>query len=419
MKLFGYEIKSVKKQISRLKKALYSFFPGSLLRADPDIEDYISEGYEGNASAFGMINKLANMFARIEIKPFKGEEEIDLNPLDSYFDSNEADYTLHEFMMHWYLFALVTGESLVYYLMSKSLNGSSILEFEIMPSQYVEIKPEGDEPVGVYKLKVGDQSSSFKPENVWHTRLFLNLDYEDGINYRGLSPLKVAANKITAMNEGDILLAKTLKYGMPPGILGREDLDSLEDAVETQEILEQEWRKRYSHDENKGVPIFMNGKLFWLQLGFSNLRDLQIIENDKNGMRVLANLYGLSPELFTGEFSSYSNKMLAEKVAYTDRILPDMKLFLDGINKIIGRVFGIEYKADTSQIEALQADKLQMAQIYDIGVRNNSVTNDEFREAIGLEPTGKPEMGEEGLLNRSLTMPEAKESDKESKDYAS
>jgi HK97 family phage portal protein len=388
----------------RVLDAMYPYLGAGLsLNRDSKMQDYIAEGYEKNPDVFSIVSKAATMFAQVPVKIFKGETEIAEDPLAKIFEFDTADYSLFEFKRVWECFNMVTGNAISHLLrIDGGANKGQIGMMRVLPTQYVEILSGGSgQPISDYILNL-NPVIKFVPDEIWHVRGFDNLDYTQGKNFMGISPVKVAALVVQAQNNGYEQLATALKNGMPPGILYDKTPFNAQSTKEQQEMMEKAWINKIGNPKKKGLPIFSGGEKGWLQLGFSNLRDLQIVESSQQGLRVLCNIWGMPAEVFNDKSSStYNNMTMAYKAIYTNRIVPDATLFYEGINKIIKET-GIRYVPDWGQIQELQPDKKVIADTLNVGVMNNSLTLNEFREALGYE--ADPLI--EGMRYNDLTLPE-------------
>lgn len=391
---------------------------GSILEDDPNKANYIKEGYESNPPTFAVLSRMGSMFSNIKMTPhiLKGKEweQTDKDPIADYFMANPADYTLREFKNQWYMFNLALGESIVFYEANTfgGNNAGKIFVLEHLPPQNVDIRASGDDPVGSYVVKqISTKDRGVDPENIWHTRLYPNLDYSNGKNFRGISPMGVAVKRIIALNEGENILKNIYKRPVPIGLLGREDL-SADQSEEAMEAMQDAYQKKYGNTSHSGLPIVTAGKYYWLPLSTTNLRDMQILDANKDGIAVLCAVWGISHELFGLGSTTFANKRNALKSAYEDKIIPDYEVFLEGLNKIIFPMTGIMYKSDASHISVLQDDKLELARLGDIGVRNGSWTRNEFREITGLEPIDDDLLGEQGLIDNAVVMPSIEQAGK-------
>lgn len=362
-----------------LFRGLYQYLPkGIKLQRDDNIGNYIKQGYESNPDVFAISNHIAGLFARVPVKAFKGETEVD-DPVKAYFDNNSADYTYHEFRYNWEMFNLITGNAIVYFLRrALGNNAGSVNAFDIMPTQNVEIESGGwRQPVGLYKLDL-DNRYSYKPENVWHTRLFPNLDYTDGKNFIGMSPIKVAATVILAQNAGYEMTADMLRNGIPPGILTKKGEYDKKLAEEQEDQMRRKWRRA---SKNK-LPLFTLGELNYLKLGYDSLKDMQVIENSTNGMRILCNIWAVPLQAFNDtSASTYNNMKEADKAIYKKRVMPDHDRYIAGLNKIF-KEDGITFESDYSGIEALQENREELVNALAKLNQSKLIGRDEARQIL-------------------------------------
>jgi HK97 family phage portal protein len=367
------------------------------LRRDSDTDKYVKEGFEGNSDVFGINMVLATKMAQIPIKIYKVQKngkEIE-QPNHEFkqllrkpnFYQSEA-----EFRMAWHLFKLTTGDAMVRAArLGGGVNQGKIdrAGMMLLPPQNTEILGKDKDPLGVYRVTI-NEIFDVAGENVWHER-FPSLTYEDGRNFRGTSPLKVAMNIINLQNAGQEQAAKLLKGGFPPGIVS---LDEMQNQMTKEQ--ESKWRSRYKgkYQKDISIPIFTAGKVGWTQIGYSNLRDLQVLEMDKNGTEKLCRALGVPPMLFGVGQTTYNNMLLAEKAMYQNRVLPDVQQFVDGINSRFLPAYGenLVARADTSGIEALQPDRDKLASVMEKAVRIGAASPNDASEALGFERSDDPGM---------------------------
>lgn len=390
------------------RQAMWGLFVGGTnLDRTWTLKEDVNENYGKNPTVFGMVNKLARMAANVKLIPMKGEKESEFDPMEDIFSQNDADYTYTEYKRHWYCFAYALGESLVYWpsYIAGNDKGKLMEQPDIVPSQDIDIESAGYRNMVKYYKIDSNQKVPIPAELIWHTRLFLNLDFTNGKNFRGVAPISVAADVIRAMSETNKTVYNTLKKGMPPGILGNKNLKSLKESIQSQEYLEKVWEEKFGGSHNRGKPVIGAGDLFWIPIGFSNFKDLQLIENTSMGRSILCNLWGVPEELFSSERSTLDNKSTARKLAYEDSIIPMVEDYIEGLNKRIEPAYGIKYKIDISSIPAMQEDKLKIAQWMKIGRDSRAFSKNEMRIALGHEEIDNPEFGIEGLIDEGL-MPE-------------
>lgn len=388
-------------QQNELMRALYdelqTFLP---LQKDSNLKKYVQEGFESNTDTFGILMKLATIFSRIPVRLVqvqsngKEKELFDHEILSLY---NRPNYFQNgiEFRMAWALFKYVTGNSIVYapkYEAGQNRGRINRDGLSMMPTQNVEIVSKGfQHPIGHYQLDL-DISRKIKPSDVWHERV-PSLQYENGQNFMGLSPLKTAMNVINLQNAGQEMAAKHIKGGHPPGIISKEE-EGGSTTQDQESAFRQKWKSKYQKDID--IPIFTMGKLNYTKIGYDNFKDLQLLEMDKNGRLKLCIALQVPPENFGASEPTYNNMQAAKKAMYEDRVIPDFEQYLNGLNEEVVKAYGerLKLKPDYSQIEVLQEDKEKKAKVMETGMKNGAYSPNDFREAMGDERLDEPGMDE-------------------------
>jgi HK97 family phage portal protein len=386
---------------NELYRAIYDFLStGLALGKDSNMRQYVSEGYEGNPDLFSIALKLAGMFAEVPQKLVEMKSdgtEVDAYEQDIASIMRKPNYyqTYNEFKVAWAVFRYITGNAIVYApKLPAGLNKGKLTNdgMLMMPSQDVTIKAKNwREPVGYYTL---DMNERYKIEasDVWHERFAPTLQYSDGKNFMGTSPVKVAANLINSQNKGYEISARTYSNMHPPGIVYKEgESDETTDVQESK--FRATWGGKYSNVNNFKSPVFTRGKVGFVKIGYDNLRELQIIEMSEHGKRIFCNLLQVPSVLFGDtKASTYDNMTLAEKAIYRHRIIPDQVSFCEGFTEILQAYGPFKLVADYSEIECLQEDKAKKVEWISQAFNDSAITGDQYLEMLGLEPTGLPEM---------------------------
>lgn len=378
-----------------LQRALYEYqvYSGMDLSFDVDSKNYISDGYESNADVFGIANKLASMFSNVPLKCFElGTENETENPLEEYFANSDSDYTFNEYLRQWELFNLIEGESADYIeTIQAGNNQGKILNINLIPVQNMRITSGGwKEPIKEYYLDFNTKVP-LKKQFVRHCRPFPNLDFTDGNNFRGLSPIKTASAIIQMQTNGYKRQSTLLKKGMPPGVLYKKQEGGY-DPIQTEKQrknMEAHWRRKYNDESsNDNLPLFTTGDIGWIQVGMSAMKDLQVIEGYKYGTVIICRVWGVPPQPFGDTSSStYNNMLEAKKDVWEGRIMPDWELRASVWNKVLANdYYKKELRPDYSGVAALQEDLKRKAEILAIEDAHGKITDDEFREGMGRDP---------------------------------
>jgi HK97 family phage portal protein len=396
------QLKYFEAQISNQNELIRAFYDfqatHTSLQKDSNLKKYVTDAYEGNNDVFGILMTLSTIFSRMKYKLVKVQrngKQVEVIDNDILKLLNRPNFFQNgvEFRLAWSLFKYVTGNAIVYApKLEAGMNQGKINKdgLSMIPSQNVEIYSGGwREPIKYYAIDINVRTK-ISPQDVWHER-FPSLQYEEGRNFMGLSPLKAALNVINVQNDGEAMAAKLYKGGHPPGIISKDE-EGGTTVAEQESKFRSKWKNKYQKDID--IPIFTMGKLNYTKIGFDNFKDLQLLEMDEMGRKKLCIALGVPPELFGASQPTYSNMHDAKKTMYENRIIPDFEQFLSGINEEILPAYGDGLKLipDYSGIEVLQEDKERKAKVYQIGVNVGAYSPDEYREAMGDEPTGEPAM---------------------------
>ena len=388
---------------NQLYHALYQFLSsGTALGTDSKMKDYVREGYEGNPDLFGIVVKLAGMFAQVmdnvKLVQMKGDQEVEVqnDDISRLFEQVNYYQSFYEFTQEWAIFRYITGNSIVYApRLTSGLNQGKLTKdgLILMPTQNVIIQSKGwRQPIGEYLVDI-NQSYKIQASDVWHERFAPSLNYEQGRNFMGMSPVKVAANIINSQNKGYEITAKMYAFGHPPGILSKKAEAGNETTAEQEAKFRERYRTKYQGVDNMAIPIFTLGEMAYTKIGYDNMKELDIINMSEHGRRVFCTILQVPSQLFNDNSASiYNNMTEASKTIYTNRLIPDVTQFCAGINRIIGAYGDFYLKPDFSNIEALQDDRGKKSEWVSRMFQDGIITGDDYLELMGEERTGLPEM---------------------------
>lgn len=388
---------------NQLYRILYeTLTTGMALGKDSGMKEYVKEGYEGNPDIFSIVIKLAGMFAqvmdnvRLVQQIGDKEEEVENTEIDALLEQTNYYQNFYEFCRQWAVTFYVTGNAIVYApRLTAGMNRGKLTKdgLIIMPAQNVTIESKGwRQPVGNYTLDINGLYK-IAATDIWHERFAPTLNYEDGKNFMGMSPIKVAANIINSQNKGYEITAKMYSYGHPPGILSKEAEFGDETTADQESKFRERYRTKYQGVDNMAIPIFTLGKLAYTKIGYDNMKELDIVNMSEHGRRIFCNILQVPSQLFNDTSgSTFNNMNEASKSIYTNRLIPDVSQFCAGFNRIL-RYYGDFYlKPDYSGIEPLQEDKAKKAEWISKMFADGIITGDDYLEMMGEERTGLPEM---------------------------
>jgi HK97 family phage portal protein len=393
---------------NQLQKFLYEFQLANglnLINFD-NLERIIETGFNSNPDVYSIIAYLSNFYTSIPKKPYRklsngSLEEITDPKIVSIVNKVNATETLKQFERLRYTFYLVTGNSFVYaprYIVGNNKGQLTELGRIVMPSQYTEIISGGwREPIKGYIINYNFTSENIPVEEVIHIKM-INLKYINGDNFYGMSPLRTAALIIQSQNGGYEAMASTLKRGFPSGILTSEDEqdNSGDEALERANILKKIWRRFYGKAKNSGEPIITAGKKQWIEMGFKNFKELQIIESSQHGLRVLCNIYQCPSQILNDiQGTTFNNQKEVRKAVYNNRTIPDCDTFDEVDNINVWSNYGFYVYSDYSGIPELQSDKKETADMLNVAQNAGALlTAGEIRRALDIDVPSDPLMDE-------------------------
>jgi HK97 family phage portal protein len=389
-----------------LYRQLYNSLSGYFsLDKDQDLDYYIKNGFEKNASIYGTIMKLslkaAGVPIKLVIKQTNGKEveqewskypELKRLIYKPNHYQNGKEHRTNAFM-----YKYVTGNTITYApKYENGINKGKITRdgMLLMPVQDTEIYANGWRQMPSYYTVNFYQQESLRIaiSDVWHER-FPGLDMQNGAQFMGMSPLKAAANIIKSMNAGDKNLATLYGMGHAPGIVYKKISDSIDPG--TPRDQQRQWKKNYTQSSAEQIPIFTYGDVGFAKVGTDDVASLRIIENSEHGSRVVSKIFGVDPSIFgdTGA-STFNNMETAQKAMWEDRLIPDVDQYWEGFTEEIAYPYDSKLilKPDYDTIQALQPDKatkvVWVSKMFNDGV----ITGDEYLEKMGEEKTELPEM---------------------------
>jgi len=202
--------------------------------------------------------------------------------------------------------------------------------------------------------------------------------------------LQVLTKRLTRWNASlDASVAQMQNGGVPGIVYEKSDF-----AIETLGQRKNDFANYLRNSSNKGAPYFAAGEMGYLPLGLS-LADMDVSTLAGIDFTKLCNAYKFPEILLNNQDSStYNNVATAEKMLYTNSILPNIYLFRDAIiNGIIPNyaLDGVRrtIEIDLSEISALQENMKMQADAL------NSMwwtTPNEKRDMMGFEELGEPLM---------------------------
>jgi len=250
---------------SSVQEALYKFIGKNVpLWLGQRIKDYVDKGYLGNPDLFSVINKISTMGAHIPWKFYfvnnKGEEEeiVSHAIIDTWNRPNPGTGGI-QFRKEMLDFFLATGNTYIEGIGPENgVNSGQWQELYLMPSQSTEIITGDDFRNIVKAYKVNSFTKHIPAETVVHIRNS-NIEYDQGTNLYGLSPIRAGIKPVTSSNDAYTAKAAKLQNKGVEGFIAAG-----KDGVEKEQIagLEKLYNKKKG-PHNAGKIGFSGGNVKW------------------------------------------------------------------------------------------------------------------------------------------------------------
>jgi len=184
--------------------------------------------------------------------------------------------------------------------------------------------------------------------------------------------------------------------GGPIGILSNEGVDAVGQIAipKSEKDAVQKDFSRYGVVGQEYTVIITEANLKWQAMG-SNLKDMQLYDEQDANINSLCDAFGYYPELLaTSKSATFVNKEKAEKMFYTGTVIPESESRLEQFsNAIIGYGNNLCYQASFAHVPALQAEALETAQARkemdtacEKEFKNNLITLNMWLDALELPP---------------------------------
>ncbi len=383
MKIFGFEISKIKKDIPKQEKvsrtAILNTQYGTAKWTDKNYENYIKETYMKNVISFRCIFYVATCLAQVKWGLFQEQdtERIELtntdynkllkraNPFDSYVVLIQKVIS----------YLMITGNTYI----EKVMAGKKIKELYCLRPDKIQIKL--NERTGEIGKYVYDQKIEFEvnPITLKSDLLQIKLFNPDD-DFFGMSITEPTAREIDSSNEAIEWQKKMLENEGRPGMavlveyLSEEQYDRLEKRL----------NDKYRGSSNAGKTIILEGEGTKDIKPYSwSPKEMDWIESNRELARRVCLGYGVPPMLLgiPGD-NTYSNMQEARAAFWEETIIYYLNLLKGELNNWLFEDDKIFLDYDISQVPAMAyKQELIWTRIKDA----NFLTINEKREAVGME----------------------------------
>lgn len=209
-------------------------------------------------------------------------------------------------------------------------------------------------------------------------------DYAPDDDMGGVSPVAVALKAIGVTINISAFSEYYFRNGAMPDLI-LVSQNRLNDSDKGR--IEAEWKRRFGGIRKAHGTAILEAGLFDVKVLTPPIKDLAMVELREEERRDICAALGVpmsiaqaaDPALYAAK-QDYAN-------FHTLTVLPELDLIVDCINRSLMPWFGDgRVVPDTSQVEALQEDLVEISQRNQIGISSGYISLNEAREREGLEP---------------------------------
>jgi|GEM_PF-2076861 len=342
----------------------------------------LKEAYEGNAPAFGIINKIAKavgeVFPYLELEHWTGDkwEFVESHWLLDLLRHPNDRYNAQRFGIGWTVNRLVYGDATVYAPQGIGKDLGTGKEMYLIPGHRVGIEKGGyRNPIKGIKVTGGRNPETIEPKD-----FFMSFTYNlDDASFYGTSPLVVAAVYLSIIDKGMARQDKALENGGPTALITPKP-DQLGVMPATADALTEELNGK----DVKGQLKALRTAIELHELGSSPV-DLGILSSHKEAVNALCFIYDIPVDLYYGQ-SKYENAKEAKKALYESNAVPLANEFAADLLSHYGLDGEYRLLVNTDKIDVL---KDKAGDILDNLTKMHASLN-EMREAYGYERIEQP-----------------------------
>lgn len=348
---------------------VFKFFGLSYAFSDWKIGQYITDGYNRNASLYSIVNRITRTASMcpfkvyrvkdrkkaLKIKSWTGEnatresiqkalllkeqvyEEDNNHPLQKLIDKPNPWQGGAEFVMNSIGFKLLTGNRFLFKnVLDAGANKGKPFSIFNLPPQHMMIKGGGTlfEVTG-YTLNLG-QPLDIPADLIIHSRE-PNYDYDtSGGHLWGLSKLSAASRNIDRSSAGEERSVAMMNNAGAAGVMYAKD--GFKEGGQAMTLEQAGALKRKLNEEvlgtgNAGKIALANQEIGYINFALTAV-EMDVLNLEKWSLQQLCNVFGVPYILFSSDSSSYNNIREAKKELITMAIIPELASLRDDWNAI-------------------------------------------------------------------------------------
>lgn len=347
-------------------------------------EQIAKEGYQQNPIVNACVYMVARAAANIPLEIKRGEEEVEVPDLAKLLNRPNPMQDGEAFRIATLSDLLLAGE---FFAERVDVSKKPKELYRINPGRMtVDPGPQGFPQS--YTYNDGKSKKSFQVDIMKGILPILHVkEYHPLNDWRGMPNIDPAAFAID-MHTGALRWNNALlnNGAQPSGALVYAPKDGSDKLAEEQWMrLKAELDESFSGQKNAGKPILLDGGLDWREMGFSP-KDMNFGEGLHESARLIALAFGVPPLMLgiPGD-NTYANYEEANKAFYRQTVIPVLNQWCRAFSWWIGPSFGadLDICPDYDDLEVFATER---ADQWDRVERSNSLTINEKRERLGLEP---------------------------------
>jgi HK97 family phage portal protein len=349
----------------------------------PDVQDkksLIEKGYQTNSTVYSIVDYICKAASNVPVKVYeitdstvakeykalisgtmnetamikanslrnKGLKPAPDSELANLMRNPNPDMGYAQWMIELMGFFQLTGDGWIQGVKPRGgANEGKIRGLYVLPSQYMEIVVGNNmnKPIDGYSLNLyGSNKKDLDYEDVGHIKTF-NPDFStSGAHLYGQSPLTAAYRNLTINNDAITTGSKYLKNQGVRGILASDDMSML--TQDQAAALKDRYGEQYTGADNAGNVMITNHAFKWINIGLP-AADLALIEQYNLSKKDLAAAFGF-PSLLLNDSADFSVSTYreAKKQFYLQKVIPDMCLIRDELNRWLTPTYGDKYYID-------------------------------------------------------------------------
>ncbi|MHA1853388.1 MAG: phage portal protein [Candidatus Heimdallarchaeaceae archaeon] len=322
------------------------------------------------------LNKRAGKVGEIEFKLMKGENEIEEHDILTLLKKPNKTFTGQQFWEIYQKYRDIFGET--YILLDSELvmgGGNKINEMYILRSDLV--KPKFNKNTGV--LVQIEYKTPEKTEIINGDRIIYGHRPRPASPLRGESLLCSGIRQIETGTQIDEYHSKILENGGRVEGVFNFDTNNLTKQQLTE--LKEQYQEEYGNASRAGLPLFLAGKAKYERLGL-NPAELAYLETKKINFNDIVILTGV-PSALLGLTSdeTFANADASIRIFLKETINPELKSLTDTLNQHL-----VEDGLELSYIDPTPDNKEEKRKDLETADKTNSMTLNEKREVLGLDP---------------------------------